>query len=159
MTYALFAMRHLLCFVFFFFWFCDSWFRYIETSSKVKWDVFWHELQRLSNQPYWRLHAQYQHHGLFVGSTFQILPPYALCSTTSDVSGERRLGAAANFNICCVSKRFRYRRMFNSRIQTRYDSFGFPSRDITYLTKGAGISLFNLLSQSSDMYMRTEGVK
>ena len=37
--------------------------------------------------------------------------------------------------------------MFNSRIQTRYD--------ITYLTKGAGISLFNLLSQRSDMYMRT----
>ena len=29
--------------------------------------------------------------------------------------------------------------MCNNRIQKRYDSFGFPIRDITYLIKGAGI--------------------
>lgn len=56
---------------------------------------------------------------------------------------ERRWDSAANCNICCASNRFRCRKMFNNRIQKRYDSFGFRSRDLTYPIKGAAIRLSN----------------
>ena len=46
-------------------------------------------------------------------------------------------------NICCVCKRFRCQRMFNNRIQRRYDSFGSVSRDLAYPIKGAGIRSSN----------------
>ena len=42
--------------------------------------------------------------------------------------------------------------MFNNRIQKRYDLFGFLSRDLTYLIKGAWIRLSNLLSQRNNVY-------
>ena len=46
-------------------------------------------------------------------------------------------------NICRVCKRFRCQRMFNNRIQRRYDSFGSVSRDLAYPIKGAGIRSSN----------------